>query len=217
MTHRRLGAFLDAVAAGRRPRKVRLDPQEAPLAGTAIGLRAARPGEAAPTEAFVAGLHQRLAAEAASRDAPARPASPVRRCRIALVAAAASAVLVGGSVAVTEAFVGSGATSVASHAPGTDVLRTGTFQTAGNQVLGQIVAYRGRPSWVFMTVDVPRYEGRITCELQVRDGSTVSFGHFAMRRGAGQFSKILRVDVRRLRGARLVSPTGAVVATATFS
>ncbi|MDT4930082.1 MAG: hypothetical protein QOF92_2949, partial [Pseudonocardiales bacterium] len=32
---------------------------------------------------------------------------------------------------------------------GLNALRTGTFQIADGQVLGQIVAYRGNPSWVF--------------------------------------------------------------------
>jgi hypothetical protein len=68
-----------------------------------------------------------------------------------------------------------------------------------------------------MNVEVPNYNGPITCELQVEDGSTVAFGTFEVHRGIGQFSKIIRVDVPRLRGARLVTSTGATVALATFT
>jgi hypothetical protein len=66
-------------------------------------------------------------------------------------------------------------------------------------------------------IDVPNYEGPITCELQVEDGSTVAFGTFELHQGIGQFSKTIRVDVPRLRGARLVTSTGATVASATFT
>jgi hypothetical protein len=217
VTGRRLSAFIDALAAGRRPRRFRADPDDVALLQTAIELRAARPGEAKPDEQFVSNLHQRLSDQAASRGVPdARPVS-LRRGRFALAAVAASAVLVGGTVAATEAFTPTGATPTIAQAPHGKVLRTGTFATADSQLLGQIVAYRGQPSWVFMNVDVPNYEGPITCELQVEDGSTVAFGTFELHQGIGQFSKIIRVDVPKLRGARLVTRTGATVASATFT
>jgi hypothetical protein len=85
-------------------------------------------------------------------------------------------------------------------------------------VLGQIVAYRGHPSWVFMHLDVPNYEGRIECMLQVDDGTTVAFGTFTIHDGVGQFSKAIgTVNVGRLRGAELVDSDGSAVAAATFA
>ena len=84
--------------------------------------------------------------------------------------------------------------------------------------MGQIVAYRGSPSWVFMNVDVPNYNGPIKCTLQVDDGSTVAFGTFTVKGGTGQFSKSTgSVDVGHLRGAKLVTSTGSSVAAATFA
>jgi hypothetical protein len=217
VTGRRLSAFIDALAAGRRPRRFRADPDDVALLQTAIELRAARPGEAKPDEQFVSNLHQRLSDQAASRAVPdARPVM-LRRRRLVLAAVAASAVLVGGTVAATEMFTATGRTPAIAQAPQGKVLRTGTFSTADSRVLGQIVAYRGQPSWVFMNVEVPDYDGPITCELQVEDGSTVAFGTFEVHRGIGQFSKVIRVDVPRLRGARLVNSTGATVALATFT
>jgi hypothetical protein len=217
VTGRRLSAFIDALAAGRRPRRFRADPDDVVLLQTAIELRAARPGEAKPDEQFVSNLYQRLSDQAASRAVPdARPVM-LRRGRLMLAAVVASAVLVGGTVAATEAFTATGATPPIAQAPQGKVLRTGTFSTADSRVLGQIVAYRGQPSWVFMNVEVPDYDGPITCELQVEDGSTVAFGTFEVHQGVGQFSKIIRVDVPRLRGARLVTSTGATVASATFT
>jgi len=77
---------------------------------------------------------------------------------------------------------------------------------------------RGSPSWVFMQVDVPTYNGPIKCMLQVEDGSTVAFGTFTVKGGTGQFSKsIASVDVGHLRGAKLVTSSGSSVAAATFA
>jgi hypothetical protein len=216
VTNRRLSAFIDALAAGRRPRRYRANSEDVELLRTAIALRAARPGEARPSEQFVSDLYQKLSDQAPSPAAPDARRVTMRRGRFALAAVAASAVLVGGTVAATDAFTHTPATP-AAQAPHGKVLRTGTFQTADSRVLGQVVAYRGHPSWVFMNVAVPNYDGPITCELQVADGSTVAFGTFQMHHGIGQFSKTLRVEVGRLRGAKLVTSAGSTVASATFS
>jgi hypothetical protein len=101
---------------------------------------------------------------------------------------------------------------------GLNALRTGTFQIADGQVLGQIVAYRGNPSWVFMTVDVPNYNGPVKCMLHADDGSTVAFGTFTVQGGTGQFSKSIgSVDVGHLRGAKIVTSTRSPVADAIFA
>jgi hypothetical protein len=217
VSSRRLSAFIDALAAGRRPPRFRADPDDVDLLRTAIDLRTARPGEAQPNEQFVSDLYRTLSDQAASpakRDA--RPVRP-RRGSLALAAVAASTVLVAGTVAVTEAFNHPAATPTATQAPHGNQLRTGTFTAADSRVLGQIVAYRGNPSWVFMNVAVPNYDGPIVCELQAMDGSVVTFGSFQMHQGIGQFSKTIQVEVGRLRGATLVTSTGTAVASATFT
>jgi hypothetical protein len=83
--------------------------------------------------------------------------------------------------------------------------------------VGQIVAYRGHPSWVFMNVDVANYDGRIVCMLRNDGGSTVAAGTFELHDGVGQFSRTVRVDFGGLRGARLVTPAGSLVGSATFA
>jgi hypothetical protein len=217
MSSRRLSGFVDALAAGRRPKRFRAQPEDAEMVRTAIALRAARPGEAAPTEEFVEGLYQRLSEQA--KPQPTRELRPVttHRARTALVAAAAAAALVAGTTVATEN-LHHPAPSAAAPVPGGSALRTGTFQATGGQVLGQIVAYRGHPSWVFMNVAVPHYDGGIECMLQVDDGTTVAFGTFTIHGGIGQFSKAIGgVDVGHLRGAKLVTSTGSTVAAATFA
>lgn len=217
MINRRLSAFVDALASGRRPKRFRADPEDAEVLRTAITLRAARPGEAAPAEGFVEGLFQRLSEQANPQ--PTRELHPAttHRARMAVAVAAAAAVLVAGTALVTEN-LHHPATSTSARVPQGSQLRTGTFQTSNGEVLGQIVAYRGHPSWVFMTVNVPHYDGRIECSLQVDNGTTVAFGTFPVQGGTGQFSKdISDVDVGHLRGAKLVSSTGSPVAAATFA
>src|SRR5205085_1601162 len=57
VTRRRLSAFIDAIAAGRRPKRFRAEADDAELVRTAISLRAARPGDSGPTDDFVEGPH----------------------------------------------------------------------------------------------------------------------------------------------------------------
>jgi hypothetical protein len=215
MMRRRVAAFVDALATGRRPKGFRANPDEADLLNTAITLRAARPGDAAPSEAFVEDLFERLSAE----QSPASPATPPPRryrARRVLVASAVAAVLVAGSAVTTESIVHS--TKPAIRAPQGSALRTGTFQASGGVIVGQIVAYHGTPSWVFMNINVPGYNGAVTCMLQVDDGTTVAFGTFAVHAGVGQFSKTIQgVDISHLRGARLITATGSPVGDATFA
>jgi hypothetical protein len=218
MTARRLSAFIDAIAAGRRPKRFRADAADVDIVRTAIELRAARPGDAAPTAAFTDGLYRQLSDQLNTQDTPQIRPVPPRRARTALLVAAAAAVLVAGTAVATETLNHPATTRSAAQAPQGTALRTGTFETADGQVLGQIVAYRGNPSWVFMNVNAPNYDGPIKCMLQVADGSTVAFGTFTVHNGTGQFSKNLgSVDVRDLRGARLVSSAGSQVAAATFA
>jgi hypothetical protein len=217
VTRRRLVTFIDALADGRRPGKLRVGPADAELVRTAITLRAARPGDAIPDEQYVSDLFDHLAHQAQSR-AVSEP-RPIRmgRGRRALVAVAAAVVLVSGTVIGTETFNQAPVTSTAIQAPQGSVLRTGTFETADNQSLGQIVAYRGHPSWVFMNVAIAKYNGPIVCKLQVDNGATVATGAFEINRGSGEWARTIRVDVGRLRGAKLVTSTGAIVASATFA
>jgi hypothetical protein len=221
MTARRLTAIIDAIAAGRRPKRLRADPGDIEVLRTAIELRAGRPGDSAPSAPFTDALFHQLSDQLSNENAE-QPQSvvrvPRRRARTALLAVAAATVLVTGTAVVTESLGQPAMTSGAAQVPQGSALRTGTFQTADGQVLGQIVAYRGDPSWVFMNINAPNYDGSITCMLQVEDGATVAFGTFIVHNGTGEFSKNLgSVDVRDLRGARLVSSGGLQVAAATFA
>jgi hypothetical protein len=216
VSSRRLSSFIDALAAGRRPEDFRAAPEDLDVARTAIELRASRPGDAAPDPGFVSRLHQELAVQMSSDAPPAVRPGRVGRGRIALISVAAGVALVGGTVAATQAFDQPALAPAAAPAPHGGELRTGTFETADNRVMGQIVVYGGSPSWVYMNVDVPKLGGRIRCSLQVKDGSTVAAGVFEVHDGIGHWSRTIKVDIGQLRGAKLVTSDGSIVASATF-
>lgn len=217
MTSRKLSTFIDALSAGRRPEPFKADPDDVESLRMAIALRAARPGDAAPDEDFVAELHQELADQLESPTTTNVHPLRMRRARAALVAVAASVVLVGGTVAVTESISRTPTQTTATAVPHGSDVRTGTFETAGGQALGQIVAYRGKPSWVYMNVGLAESNGTVKCRLQLDDGSIVAAGNIQLHNGMGDLSKAIHVDIGQLRGAKLYTATGARLATATFA
>ena len=216
MTTRRLSAFLDALAAGRRPRPFQADPEDVEMLRVAIALRAARPGDSAPDENFVAELHQQLAENLnPSEQTNIRPLK-VHRGRVALVSVAAGLALVGGTFAVTETTNNPTAQQSATAVPQGQALRTASFQSPTGQVVGQIVLYHGHPSWVYMNVDLPHSNGPVKCELHLANGEVVAAGTVQLHDGSGEFSQSIRMNAGRARGATLYDPSGAVVASAIF-
>jgi hypothetical protein len=222
VTSRRLTAFIDALAAGRRPAPYRADPEDAEVLRAAITLRAARPGDAAPDDAFVAELYESLADENRADESPAQVESNVRplrmrRSRAALIGVAASIALVGATFAATEASNNGPTTTSAIQVPHANVLRTATFESSHGDALGQIVVYGGSPGWVFMNVDLPTSDGSVKCELRMMDGTVVAAGTVDLHHGTGVLAKKIHVDTSRLQGAMLYSPSGAVIGSATFA
>lgn len=217
MTGRQLSAFINALASGQRPGGFSADPEDGEVLRMAIALRAARPDDFEPDEEFVAALYSELADRARSPLGPKAHALKVRRGRAALAAVAASVVLVAGTAAATEAFNRGTMAPVAVPVPHGQLLRTATFETADHQALGQIVAYRGHPSWVFMDVYGAGYDGRVICMLEGDNGAAVAVGTFDLHHGAAQFSRTVLVGFGRLRGATLLTPAGSIVASATFA
>jgi hypothetical protein len=205
------------LADGKRPAPFDAEQEDVAVLRTAITLRSARPGEMLPDDEFVDRLHEELAAQADPRVVPIARAGRVHRRRIAIAAIAAGLVLVGGTAVVTETVDQGTVSPAALAAPHGSSLRTGTFESADGLVMGQIVVSRGNPSWVYLDVAGAKYTGTIVCKLQVEDGATVATGAFVLNGGRGVFTKDVHVDIAQLRGAKLVTPSGAVVASATFA
>jgi hypothetical protein len=83
--------------------------------------------------------------------------------------------------------------------------------------MGQIVAYGVNPSWVVLNVEGSGYSGVVRCVLEGENGSTVSTDALTLHAGKVEWSKAFHIDTSRLRGANLVTPSGAIVASATFA
>jgi hypothetical protein len=216
MTTRRLTAFIDALAAGRRPRPFHADPEDVEMLRVAIALRAARPGDSVPDENFVAELHEQLADNLSPAEQTNIHPLRMHRARAALVAVAAGLALVGGTAAVTEIANTTTVQQSATAAPQRQALRTASFQSPTGQVVGQIVLYHGHPSWVYMNVDLPHSNGPVKCELHLANGEVVAAGTVQLHDGSGEFSQSLHMDAGKARGATLYDPSGAVVASAIF-
>jgi hypothetical protein len=217
MSARRLDAFLDDLAAGRRPRAFPADAEDAKILGTAIALRADRPGDARPDEAFVASLHQELFDRSNQINGTITHATRWRRGQTALFGVAAALALLGGTVAVTEATTQGTVQQSTTQVPQGQALRTATFEAATGQVMGQIVVFHGHPSWVFMNVEVPNANGAMICELHLANGAVVAAGTVELHNGKGEITKAIRVDAGQLRTATLSNPSGEVLASATFA
>jgi hypothetical protein len=214
MKPRRVASFIDDVLSDRRPGPFKAAPADVDVLQVAIALRAARPGDGAPEERFVTHLGQELARELqGTTESRARPAVP-RRTRIMWGAAAAVSLLGGTAAATTSVDHALAAGDVRpAHA---ELLRVGTFTSADGHAIGEIVAYRGSPSWVFMSIRDPATTGTYDCQIQLNDGRTAATGRFVVHKGAGDWARPVTADIAQFRGASLISAAGSTLATARF-
>jgi hypothetical protein len=215
MNRRRVAVFVDDMLSDRRPRRFKAGPVDADVLRVAIAMRAARPGEGVPEEGFVARLRQEMAVEAGGAATSAARPVVTRRARL-MVGAAAIVTMTGGTVAATTTLNHALAASSGHHATQGQLLRVGTFESPDGHAVGKIVAYRGDPSWVFMSIHVPGVNGTIGCQIQMDSGRMAAAGSFEVYNGVGQWARTVPVDVGRFRGATLETGAGTAVATATF-
>jgi hypothetical protein len=207
-------AFVDALAADRRPSSFEADPSDVDVLRVAVTMRAARPGDDVVDPGFVARLHQQLVLQLREPKASASRAIS-RRARLAM-GAAAVATMMGGTVAATTTVEHALVASSAGHANQEQLLRMGTFESVQGRRVGEIVAYRGNPSWVFMSVNDASMSGSLSCMIRLSNGQTAATGSFQVNGGRGEWARTVSFDVSRFRGATLTSPTGTVLATAVF-
>jgi hypothetical protein len=216
MKHHQVSSFIDDMLADRRPRGFKASAADAEILRAAITMRAARPGEGVPKMQFVDDLRKELAQQVPVATAPPGRRVASRRSRL-LVAAAAAVTVIGGTVAATTGLEHAMAAAPVPNAAYGHLLRMGTFQSKDGQTIGEIVAYRGNPAWVFMSIRATGFEGTVRCQIEMDNGQMGPTGTFMLQNGAGAWGRTIPVDVNRIRGATLVSSTGSTLATATFS
>ena len=137
-----------------------------------------------------------------------RPGVGVRR----LVAAALAAVVVaGGGFAAGTAVTGHGAGQ--AHTGTAGPIRTAAFLAGGHDV-GRVMVYAGNPTWLFMWVDAPAWQGALRCQVVEDAGPVIDLGQFWLSGGRGAWAQQVAQPAGRLREARIVGAGGAVLAVA---
>ena len=216
MKHRRVSSFIDDVLANRRPRRFRASVADTEILRTAIRMQAARPGECGPDQQFVDNLRKELALQFVAASAPPVRAVVPRRSRL-LVGVAAAVTVIGGTAAATTGLERALAAAPAPKDAHSQPLHMGTFQSKDGKNVGEIVAYRGKPSWVFMSIRDPGLTGSVRCQIEMDNGHSGPTGTFVLHSGVGDWARAIPGDIGQIREATLVSSTGSTLATASFT
>jgi Putative zinc-finger len=140
-------------------------------------------------------------------------AGPGRPRRLLAAAAAAVAVVVAG--------LGGWGLRAATSSPPASPLSSAALLTASHQTAGTIYFYDSGSRWLYMSVDIgpgsgAAGNGTVICQAVGPDGHVTTIGSFQLTGGYGYWGSPDPVTNGPLTGARLVTTTGAVLATATF-
>jgi hypothetical protein len=123
------------------------------------------------------------------------------------------------TAAVVLAFVASGLGGWGLHAAKSSpsALSSATLLSATHQGVGQIFVYHGTPWWMYMSVAMNAGSVTVICQLEGADGRFTTVGSFKLTGGYGYWGSPVPANVGTVTGARLISPDGSVVATASLS
>ena len=186
------------------------------LLRVAIAISAGRPNDRVPEEAFIEHLRQELADQVLATERLPVRSSVTARARLVVGVAAAFSTLGGTVLATTSVEHALAAAPVPRHAYG-QLLKMGTFESADGHAIGEITAYDGNPSWVFMSIRAPGVSGTVRCQIEMDDGHMDAAGTFVVKDGIGDWARPIPLDVNQIRGARLVTSQGSELATANFA
>jgi hypothetical protein len=128
--------------------------------------------------------------------------------RIMAAAAMAAAVIVAG--------LGGWGLHAATSSPAASPLSSAALVTASHQTAGKVYFYDSGSRWLYMSVDIGSGNGTVICQVEGPDGHLTTVGSFQLAGGYGYWGSPDPVTNGPLTGARLVTTTGTVLATATF-
>jgi len=125
------------------------------------------------------------------------------------------------TAAVIVAGLGGWGLHAATSSPAASPLSSAAFLTASHQTAGKIYFYDAGHRWLYMSVDIPSGSGAagngtVICQVEGPDGHLTTVGSFRLTGGSGYWGSPDPVTNGPLTGARLVTTTGTVLATATF-
>ena len=95
-------------------------------------------------------------------------------------------------------------------------LHSAALESAAHQSVGKIYLYQGRPQWLYMSVNMPSGQRTVICQVRDRDGHLTTVGSFRLTNGYGYWGSPAPGNPGSVMGARLVTASGTVLATATF-
>ena len=125
------------------------------------------------------------------------------------------------AVAVIAAGLGGWGVHAATSSPPASPLSSAPLLTASHQTAGTIYYYDAGSRWLYMSVDISPGHGAagnstVLCQVEGPDGHITTVGSFRLTGGYGYWGSPDPVTNGPLTGARLVTTTGTVLATATF-
>jgi hypothetical protein len=126
------------------------------------------------------------------------------------------------AAAVIVAGLGGWGLHAATSSPAASPLSSAALLTASHQTAGKIYFYNGDHRWLYMSVDIGSGSaavdnGTVICQVEGPGGRLTTVGSFRLSGGYGYWGSPDPVTSGPLTGARLVSTTGTVLATATFA
>jgi anti-sigma-K factor RskA len=149
-----------------------------------------------------------------TRDAADRRATPRMSARARAAAAVVAAVVAGG---LGGWGLRSATTSAPPAASATAPLKSAALLTADHVNAGEVFLYKGSPQWMYASVDMDNAKTTmVRCQLETADGKVWTVGSFKLTDGYGAWGGSWTVSGVPVTGARLVTPDGAVLASATF-
>jgi hypothetical protein len=135
------------------------------------------------------------------------------RLRRALAAAAVGLAIVAAGLGGWR--IGAGTAPAVSQESG--ALSTASLVSANRQSVGTIFIYSGTPRWLYMAVDLGGGDEIVTCQLVGANGQIHTLGSFRLANGYGAWGNPAPPSDLHVSGARLVSASGTILATATIA
>jgi hypothetical protein len=126
------------------------------------------------------------------------------------------------AVAVIVAGLGGWGLHGATSSPAAPPLSSAALLTASHQTAGTIYLYDAGSRWLYMSVNIrsgsgAADNGTVICQVEGPDGHVTTVGSFQLADGYGYWGSPAPATSGPLTGARLVTASGTVLATATFA
>jgi Putative zinc-finger len=89
--------------------------------------------------------------------------------------------------------------------------------TSHGHPAGEVTVSAGSPAWIFMTVNLGTWSGKVTCDVTLVGGKVETIGVFQLSGRYGAWGAPLKSPAGNVRSAQLIGPNGAILASAEFS